>query len=175
LTHGNISCILIIDQNICMVIANDNTHIVNQKMKLYSVNFFISSIIHVVCDLVACNLTLVIDGILVICRLWLKSSCKHQSQNLNFLLVIVNKITHLQDLNGRVINSSLKLKRCWRVDNSLTYRSIQIPLPHLHQKKKITLKLFKPLPKGTYFKPPLIKRFLSINPYMICGALIRIV
>jgi hypothetical protein len=82
---------------------------------------------------------------------------------------------HLQDLNWKVINSSPKLKRCWRVDSSLPYRSIQIPLPYLHQANKITLKLLKQLPKRTYFKPPLIRRFLSFNPYMICGASIRIV
>jgi hypothetical protein len=84
-------------------------------------------------------------------------------------------MTHLQDLNGRVINSNPKLKRCRRVDSSLPYRSIQIPFPYLHQTKKITLKLLKQLPKGTYFKPPLIRRLLSINPYMICRASIIIV
>jgi hypothetical protein len=89
--------------------------------------------------------------------------------------MIVSKMTHLQDLNGRVINSNPKLKRCWRVDSSLPCRFIQIPLPYLHQTKKIILKLLKQLPKGTYFKPPLIRKFLSINPYMICGASIRII
>lgn len=105
LTHGNISFILIIDQKNCMVIASDNTHIVNQKMKLYFVDFFISSTIHVVCDYGCMQLDFA-DwyDFTHICHSRLKSSCKHQSQNPKFLLVIVSKMTHLQDLNGRVIN-----------------------------------------------------------------------
>jgi hypothetical protein len=40
LTHGNVSFTFITNQNNHMVITNDNIHIVNQKMKLYFVDFF---------------------------------------------------------------------------------------------------------------------------------------
>lgn len=38
--HGNVSFTFITNQNNHMVIINDNIHIVNQKMKLYFVDFF---------------------------------------------------------------------------------------------------------------------------------------
>lgn len=48
--HGNVSFTFITNQNNHMVIINDNIHIVSQKMKLYFVDFFFPSIIHVICN-----------------------------------------------------------------------------------------------------------------------------
>ncbi len=40
----------IVDQISHMVIANNNTHTITQRMKPYFVDFFLSSTIHVICD-----------------------------------------------------------------------------------------------------------------------------
>jgi len=85
LTHGNISFILIVDQKECMVVANDNTHTISQRIEIILVHNFLSSTIHVICVMVTWNL---IFGILVYMFFAIKSSCKYQSQNLISFLVI---------------------------------------------------------------------------------------
>jgi hypothetical protein len=53
---------LIVDQNSHMVVANDNTHMVNQRTKSFFIDFFFfhpQSMAFV--TMVACNLTFVVD------------------------------------------------------------------------------------------------------------------
>jgi len=49
LTHGNISFILIVEQKSCMVVANDDTHTINQRIEIVLVDIFLSSTICVIC------------------------------------------------------------------------------------------------------------------------------
>jgi hypothetical protein len=51
LSHDNTSFDVNVDQINCMIIANNNSYMISQKMKLYFINFFFSkSKIHVICD-----------------------------------------------------------------------------------------------------------------------------
>jgi hypothetical protein len=47
-THVNTS--FVVHQINCMLVANDNMYIFNQRMKMYFVDFYFSSKDHVVCD-----------------------------------------------------------------------------------------------------------------------------
>jgi hypothetical protein len=51
LTHDNLSFILIVDKESCMVITNNNTHIISQRIKLYIFIYLLFSFtIHVICN-----------------------------------------------------------------------------------------------------------------------------
>jgi hypothetical protein len=69
LTHGNVSFTFITNQNNHMVVANDNIHIVNQKMKLYFVDFFFHPQSMSFATMVTYDLSNVINGILIVCCL----------------------------------------------------------------------------------------------------------
>lgn len=50
LSYDNTSFDVNVDQINCMIIANNNSYRISQKMKLYFINIFFSSKIHVICD-----------------------------------------------------------------------------------------------------------------------------
>jgi hypothetical protein len=51
LSHGNTSFFLVsVDQISCMLVANNNMYIINQRMKMYFVYFYFPSKDHIVCN-----------------------------------------------------------------------------------------------------------------------------
>jgi hypothetical protein len=57
LTHDNLSFILIVDKESRVVITNNNTHIISQRIKLYIYNFLFSFTSMSFVTMVTCNLT----------------------------------------------------------------------------------------------------------------------
>jgi hypothetical protein len=64
-THGNTSFAPNSDQNSCILVACDNTHVMESKDEVVFVNFFIHPIPLLFATNITCDLSKVIKGILV--------------------------------------------------------------------------------------------------------------